>query len=73
MSRDHAATVRRYDQIWGQTDEAARAGILDEIWARNPDGARRAMHRLMDLTERNIIAALSRRKAEYAAVTIVSK
>jgi DNA-binding FadR family transcriptional regulator len=36
--------------------------ILDEIWARNPAGARRAMHRLMDLTERNIISALSRRK-----------
>ena len=36
--------------------------ILDEIWARNPDGARRALHRLMDLTERNITAALSRRK-----------
>jgi DNA-binding FadR family transcriptional regulator len=36
--------------------------ILDEIWARNPDGARRAMHRLMDLTERNITSALSRRK-----------
>jgi DNA-binding FadR family transcriptional regulator len=35
--------------------------ILDEIWARNADGARRAMHRLMDLTERNIIQALSRR------------
>ncbi|WP_210264747.1 FadR/GntR family transcriptional regulator [Bradyrhizobium archetypum] len=36
--------------------------ILDEIWARNPDGARRAMHRLMDLTERNITSALSRRR-----------
>jgi len=47
--------------------------ILDEIWARNPDGARRAMHRLIDLTERNIMSALSRRKAEHAAVTIVSK
>jgi DNA-binding FadR family transcriptional regulator len=35
--------------------------ILDEIWARNRDGARRAMHRLMDLTERNITSALSRR------------
>ena len=32
--------------------------ILDEIWARNPDGARRAMLRLMDLTERNITSAL---------------
>jgi DNA-binding FadR family transcriptional regulator len=38
--------------------------ILDEIWARNPDGARAAMHRLMDLTERNISAALARRKSE---------
>jgi GntR family transcriptional regulator, galactonate operon transcriptional repressor len=37
-------------------------GVLDEIWARNPDGARRAMHRLMDLTERNIFSALARRK-----------
>jgi GntR family transcriptional regulator, galactonate operon transcriptional repressor len=36
--------------------------ILDEIWARNPDGARRAMHSLMDLTEENITSALSRRK-----------
>jgi GntR family transcriptional regulator, galactonate operon transcriptional repressor len=36
--------------------------ILDEIWARNPDGARRAMHRLMDLTERNITSALSRHR-----------
>ena len=35
--------------------------ILDEIWRRNPDGARRAMHELMNLTERNIISALSRR------------
>ena len=42
--------------------------ILDEIgarnrdrWARNRDGARRAMHRLMDLTERNITSALLRR------------
>ena len=38
--------------------------ILDEIWTRNPDGARRAMHELMDLTERNIISALSRRRSE---------
>jgi GntR family galactonate operon transcriptional repressor len=36
--------------------------ILDEIWAHNPDGARRAMHRLMDLTEQNITSALARRK-----------
>ena len=40
--------------------------ILDAIWARNPDGARRAMHRLMDLTERNITSALSRRKSGEA-------
>jgi len=40
--------------------------ILDEIWARNPDGARRAMHRLMDLTERNILSALTRRKSADA-------
>jgi GntR family galactonate operon transcriptional repressor len=41
---------------------AYHRAILDEIWARNPDGARRAMHRLMDLTERNIVSALSRRR-----------
>jgi DNA-binding FadR family transcriptional regulator len=35
--------------------------VLDEIWARNPDGARQAMLALMDLTERNIALALSRR------------
>ena len=45
--------------------------VLDEIWARNPDGARAAMRRLMDLTERNIMSALARRKNEdtIAAVT----
>jgi GntR family transcriptional regulator, galactonate operon transcriptional repressor len=44
--------------------------VLDEIWARNPDGARRAMHRLMDLTERNIFSALARRKnADALAAT----
>ena len=36
--------------------------ILDQIWARNPEGARRAMHELMNLTERNIVSALSRRR-----------
>jgi DNA-binding FadR family transcriptional regulator len=36
--------------------------VLDEIWARNVDGARRAMLALMELTERNIFAALARRK-----------
>ncbi|MGH6741112.1 MAG: FadR/GntR family transcriptional regulator [Bradyrhizobium sp.] len=36
--------------------------ILDDIWARNPDGARAAMHRLMDVTERNISSALTRRR-----------
>lgn len=40
--------------------------VLDEIWARNADGARGAMHRLMDLTERNITSALSRRKTSEA-------
>ncbi|MGA7808691.1 FadR/GntR family transcriptional regulator [Bradyrhizobium sp.] len=40
--------------------------ILDELWARNPDGARRAMHKLLDLTERNIALALSRRKDKDA-------
>lgn len=34
--------------------------VLDEIWARNPDGARQAMHKLMDLTEQNIVTAISR-------------
>jgi GntR family galactonate operon transcriptional repressor len=46
--------------------------ILDEMWARNPDGAWRAMHRLMELTERNIGTALSRRKAKNLAVTMAS-
>ena len=41
--------------------------MLDEIWARNPAGARAAAHRLMDLTERNIASALSRRKTGDAA------
>src|SRR5689334_24651379 len=36
--------------------------VLDAIWARDPDRARTEMHRLMDLTERNIQAALARRK-----------
>jgi len=40
--------------------------ILDEIRAHNPDGARRTMHRLMDLTERNILPALTRRKSTDA-------
>nr|WP_283827742.1 FCD domain-containing protein [Bradyrhizobium diazoefficiens] len=40
--------------------------VLDEIWARNPDGARQAMHRLMDLTERNIVSAMSRQKKKDA-------
>jgi GntR family transcriptional regulator, galactonate operon transcriptional repressor len=35
--------------------------VLDEIWARNPEGARQAMLRLMELTERNITIALLRR------------
>ena len=47
--------------------------ILDEIWARNPDGARRAMHRLMDLTERNITSALSRRHGEAIAAADASR
>ncbi|MGH6681864.1 MAG: FCD domain-containing protein, partial [Bradyrhizobium sp.] len=40
--------------------------ILDQIWERNPDGARKAMHRLMDLTEQNIRSALVRRKKHEA-------
>ncbi|QPF86568.1 FadR family transcriptional regulator [Bradyrhizobium genosp. L] len=40
--------------------------VLDEIWARNPAGARAAMHRLIDLTERNIAAALPRRRSSEA-------
>ncbi|WP_407159338.1 FadR/GntR family transcriptional regulator [Bradyrhizobium sp. STM 3557] len=36
--------------------------VLDAIWARHPEQARAAMHRLMDLTERNITTALARRK-----------
>ena len=59
------------------TTERLRAGdhraILDEIWARNPDGARRAMHRLMDLTERNITSALSRRHGEAMAAADASR
>ena len=35
--------------------------VLDELWARNADRARRAMHELIDLTERNIVSAMSRR------------
>jgi DNA-binding FadR family transcriptional regulator len=35
--------------------------VLDELWARNPDRARRAMHELIDLTEQNIVSAMSRR------------
>ena len=49
---------------WTRDDLAEVRAILDEIWARNPDGARAAMHRLMDLTERNISSALTRRKNE---------
>jgi DNA-binding FadR family transcriptional regulator len=40
--------------------------VLDEIWARNPDGARQAMHKLMDLTEGNIVTAMSRQKKKDA-------
>jgi GntR family transcriptional regulator, galactonate operon transcriptional repressor len=36
--------------------------VLDAIWARDPNRARAEMHRLMDLTERNITTALARRK-----------
>jgi GntR family galactonate operon transcriptional repressor len=36
--------------------------VLDAIWARDPDGARQAMHKLMDLTENNIVSALSRQR-----------
>jgi DNA-binding FadR family transcriptional regulator len=42
--------------------------VLDEIWARRPDGARAAMLRLMDLTERNITSALARRKEDDTAL-----
>lgn len=38
--------------------------VLDEIWARNSDGARQAMHKLMDLTEGNIVTAMSRQKKD---------
>lgn len=40
--------------------------VLDEIWARNADGARQAMHKLMDLTEQNIVTAMSRQKRKDA-------
>lgn len=40
--------------------------VLDEIWARNADGARQAMHKLMDLTEQNIVLAMSRQKKKDA-------
>jgi hypothetical protein len=33
MSDDHAATVRRYDEVWALDDHAARSAILAEIWA----------------------------------------
>ena len=35
MSTDHAATVRRYDQLWAEPDQAARLAVLDEIWAED--------------------------------------
>ena len=35
--------------------------VLDELWARNAERARHAMHELIDLTEGNIVSALSRR------------
>jgi DNA-binding FadR family transcriptional regulator len=48
--------------------------VLDDIWARNPAGARAAMHRLIDLTERNIAAALPRRKnGEAVAETTIDR
>lgn len=48
--------------------------VLDEIWAHNPAGARAAMHRLIDLTERNIATALPRRKSgEALADTMVDR
>lgn len=40
--------------------------VLDEIWARNANGARQAMHKLMDLTEQNIVSAMSRQKRKDA-------
>ncbi|MET4279589.1 GntR family galactonate operon transcriptional repressor [Bradyrhizobium sp. F1.2.2] len=40
--------------------------VLDEIWARNADGARQAMHKLMDLTEQNIVSAMSRQRKKDA-------
>jgi len=40
--------------------------VLDAIWARNPDRARQAMIKLMDLTEQNIILALSRQRKKDA-------
>jgi GntR family transcriptional regulator, galactonate operon transcriptional repressor len=40
--------------------------VLDEIWARNADGARQAMQKLMDLTEQNIVSAMSRQKKKDA-------
>jgi DNA-binding FadR family transcriptional regulator len=45
---------------------AYHRAVLDEIWARNPDGAREAMNKLMDLTEHNIISALSRQRKKDA-------
>lgn len=45
---------------------AYHRAVLDEIWARNADGARQAMHKLMDLTEQNIVSAMSRQKKKDA-------
>lgn len=42
--------------------------VLDAIWARDPDRARAEMNKLMDLTERNIMTALARRRDEQAAL-----
>jgi DNA-binding FadR family transcriptional regulator len=56
---------RRPDrQAYSEPDLRFHRAILDEMWRRSPDGARRAMHELLDLTERNIISALSRRNNE---------
>ena len=32
---DYAATVHRYDELWGEHDAASRLAILSEIWAED--------------------------------------
>ena len=56
MATDHAAVVRRYNEVWAESDASRRLDVLAEIWADDgiyidpdvPKGARGA-HGLSDL------------------------